>query len=66
MGSLAEFDKAIELDPRQKACRFLNFKYFVTCVYCLLRILILSITMRLFGAIVYRSLAKGAISLLSR
>ena len=23
-GSLAEFDKAIELDPRQKACRFLH------------------------------------------
>lgn len=23
-GSLAEFDKAIELDSRQKACKFLN------------------------------------------
>lgn len=25
MGSVAEFDKAIELDPRQKACMFLIF-----------------------------------------
>lgn len=29
-GSLAEFDKAIELDPRQKACRFIHL-YFKMC-----------------------------------
>lgn len=25
-GSLTEFDKAMELDPRQKACRFFNVR----------------------------------------
>jgi len=24
-GSLVEFDKAMQLDPRQKACRFIHF-----------------------------------------
>lgn len=27
LGSLLEFDKAIELDPRQKACEFLNLGF---------------------------------------
>lgn len=27
-GSLVEFDKAIELDPRQKACRFVIFSLY--------------------------------------
>lgn len=31
LGSLVEFDKAIELDPRQKACEFLNFSSTIMC-----------------------------------
>lgn len=31
LGSLVEFDKAIELDPRQKACEFLDFFSTLIC-----------------------------------
>lgn len=63
-GSLAEFDKAIELDPRQKACRFSFFELSDFINVFKLFMMIISLIGQCGSC--YRSLAKRINSLLSR
>lgn len=70
-GSLLEFDKAIELDPRQKACKLLKFSFPTRIMEVLFYNLLLICKKRTMeiseiDSLVIRSLAKGAIPILPR
>ena len=64
-GSVAEFDRAIELDPRQKAC---------TCVLLLIHASLFSVPLKEEESCshdrvcvgVFRSLAEGTVAVLPR